>query len=167
MTANLLYFLSTLFTGAIAGLFYAYSCSVNSGLGKLTDIEYIRSMQEINRAILNIWFLLPFFGAVPVLGGATWLSFSDGNEAAGWLIVVSLLIYLIGVLGVTLGGNVPLNEALDTLEPDVLSAADLTRERKNFEVPWNRWNLIRTIASAISFVLMTLALFFLRSSFSG
>lgn len=55
---------TALTTALIAGLFYAYSCSVNPGLGNLPDKEYILTMQSINIAIINPVFMLSFIGTV-------------------------------------------------------------------------------------------------------
>jgi uncharacterized membrane protein len=56
MTTVLL-IITAVLAALIAGLFHAYSCSVVLGLGKLSDAEYLRAMQNINREILNPVFL--------------------------------------------------------------------------------------------------------------
>jgi len=50
---NITLVITTTTTSLIAGLFYAYSCSVNPGLRRLADKEYLTAMQSINKAILN------------------------------------------------------------------------------------------------------------------
>lgn len=55
--------------GLIAGLFYAYACSVMPGLARTDDRALVDAMQQINEAILNPVFALSFFGA-PVLTAA-------------------------------------------------------------------------------------------------
>jgi hypothetical protein len=52
--------------GLLAGLFYAYACSVMPGLSDAGDRSFIDSMQQINKAIENPVFFLTFLGA-PVL----------------------------------------------------------------------------------------------------
>lgn len=59
---NIIIFLTILFSGLVAGLFYAYSCSVNPGLKALSDVEYLIAMQSINRAIQNPYFFCSFMG---------------------------------------------------------------------------------------------------------
>ena len=49
-------FLTTFLMALIAGLFYSFSVSVNPGLHKLSDSEYIKATKSINRAILNPFF---------------------------------------------------------------------------------------------------------------
>jgi len=57
---QIIVFITAFFLALMAGVFYAYSCSVNPGLNKLQASDYLRTMQVINRAILNPFFLLPF-----------------------------------------------------------------------------------------------------------
>ncbi len=49
-------FVSILFTGLIAGLFYGYECSVIKGSKTLHDGAYLQLFQSINRAIQNPHF---------------------------------------------------------------------------------------------------------------
>ncbi len=57
---NIILLITATLTGLSAGLFYAYACSVNSGLGRLPDREYLAAMQSINREILNPVFFAGF-----------------------------------------------------------------------------------------------------------
>jgi uncharacterized membrane protein len=60
MTTYIVMVITATVTALIAGLFYAYTCSVNIGLGKLPDEGYIAAMQSINREILNLLFFVSF-----------------------------------------------------------------------------------------------------------
>ena len=73
-----------------------------------------------------------------------------------WLAGIAALVYLVGVFGVTVAGNVPLNEALDKFSLDG-SAEAIAAARRNFEDAWNRWNHVRTVAACITLVLMVVA----------
>ncbi|MBA2713222.1 MAG: hypothetical protein H0U55_06670, partial [Rubrobacteraceae bacterium] len=55
--------LATLSTGLVAGVFYAYSVSVNLGLAAQPDESYVATMQAINERIQNPLFFASFFGA--------------------------------------------------------------------------------------------------------
>jgi uncharacterized membrane protein len=59
LTVKATLLIAVILTGLIAGLFFAYACSVNLGLTRLADAEYLKAMQSINGAILNPWFLPP------------------------------------------------------------------------------------------------------------
>lgn len=153
-------FLVTAFLLAlIAGLFYAYSCSINPGLGKLGDGEYLRAMQSINRAILNPWFFASFMGTLLLMPVFTWMVFK--NEGVGitfYLVLAAAVIYAAGVFGVTVIGNVPLNESLDKANLDITNSEQLKTLRAGFEISWNKFHGIRTGANLISLLLFLLAL---------
>jgi uncharacterized membrane protein len=68
------------------------------------------------------------------------------------------IVYVAGVVVITLFGNVPLNEILDKSDLQVSSPQQLKELRSLFEVKWNRLHLIRTITSILSFILLTISL---------
>ena len=144
-------------TALIAGLMYAYSCSVNPGLGRLPDSEYIRAMQSINRAILNPLFFISFIGTLLLLPLSTWLHYRAGLSNAFMLMLIATLVYVIGVFGVTMFGNVPLNDAMDKFNVSSANVDSIAKQRIDFEIPWNRLHTIRTLASMVSLVLVIIA----------
>ena len=145
--------ITTIAIALITGLWYAYSCSVNPGLGQLSDDRYIASMQAINRAILNPVFFATFIGTLALLPLSTWLCYGRLSGGQWTLMVIASIVYFAGVFGVTVLGNVPLNEALDKFDLATASASEINAQRIKFEVSWNRLHAIRTIASMISLVL--------------
>jgi uncharacterized membrane protein len=149
--------LSALATALIAGLFYAYSCSVNIGLGQLPDNEYLGAMQKINAAILNPWFFASFMGTLILLPISTWLQFSAGNSTRFYLLLAASIVYVVAVFGVTVVGNVPLNEQLATANLQKLSIKQMSELRATFEKPWLLYNLVRTVASVVSLVLVLIS----------
>ena len=156
---NILFVVTGLLTGLIAGLFYSYACSVNLGLGKLADKEYLTAMQSINREILNPVFFISFIGTLIALPSSTAFIYAkEGTNVAFWLMLAATLLYAVGTFGVTIFGNVPLNEALAVFNIEGATASELAAQRSRFELPWNRLNTLRTIASISSFVLYLTAL---------
>lgn len=152
-------FLTTFLMSLIAGLFYSYSVSVNPGLNKLSDIEYLKAMKSINRAILNPLFFLSFIGTLVISPGTTALYFRNvGADSSFYLLLTSSVIYIVGVFGVTMLGNVPLNNALDALSITNQPHRELRSGRLQFEIPWNRLHTIRTVANLFSLMLTVLAL---------
>ena len=153
---NFIYFpslvVSALLTGLSAGLFYSYSCSVNLGLNKLPDAEYLRAMQQINKAILNPAFFASFMGSVLVLVLASWLSYSLQHAFQLKMLLTATSIYAIGVLGITILGNVPLNEALANFDIHAATSSEILRQRELFEQPWNRFHGVRTCCAFLAFV---------------
>jgi uncharacterized membrane protein len=144
-------------TALIAGCLYGYSVSVNGGLGKLSDEGYLSAMQSINRAILNPLFFASFMGALILLPLSTWLHYRSGASSSFLLLLAASLIYIFGTFIVTMAVNVPLNEALGKFNIQSATAAEIASQRLRFEVQWNRFHNIRTIAAIISLVLVIIA----------
>ncbi|GAA4197420.1 DUF1772 domain-containing protein [Streptosporangium oxazolinicum] len=142
--------------GLVAGLFYAYTCSVMPGLARTDDRTLISTMQQINIAILNGWFAVCFGGALVLTALAAVLHLrEDGRPVLPW-IVAALVLYVV-MLVITMVIHVPLNTALDAAgDPDRIT--DLAAVRERFEAAWVRWNLIRTLACVAAFGCLAWAL---------
>ncbi|MDQ6845152.1 MAG: DUF1772 domain-containing protein [Bacteroidota bacterium] len=156
-TATLILLITATLTGLSSGLLYAYSCSVNLGLGRLPDREYLDAMQSINKEILNPLFFIGFFGALVILPVSCFFNYSRPVSSRFIFLVIASLLYAIGVFGVTIFGNVPLNDTLAKANLPASSAEEISTLRINFEGPWNKLHTARTIASVISFVFAVLA----------
>jgi len=149
---------SVVLTGLSAGLFYAWQVSVIPGTKKVADLTYLETMQSINRAILNPAFFLIFFGPIILLSIASIYEFNT-HKVVFMLLIASAITYLIGTFGVTVLGNVPLNDQLDALQITELSEREQAVFRSTYESKWNRFHLIRTVFSVISFALATASIF--------
>ena len=149
--------ITTTGAGLIAGLLYAYSVSVNLGLSQLNSSSYLLAMQNINKAISNPLFFISFMGTAILLPICTWLAFTKSIDSPFWLLLSATILYLIGVLGVTILGNVPLNETLASFNISDASKEIIESHRIQFEKPWNDFHLIRTVTSIISFALAVFA----------
>lgn len=159
MTFSVLFQLAAvLTTGLTAGLFYGYSCSVNIGLGNLSDEKYLETFQSINAAIQNPVFFLSFMGSVFLLPLSGYLVYRNGASVSLYFLIGATLIYLIGVFGVTVFGNVPLNEQLDKSPILSSTAVEISAMRKAFETPWNAYHTVRTLCSILSFALAVLSI---------
>jgi len=142
-------------TALQAGLFYAWSCSVMLGFARLSDKEFVSAMQKTNQAIQNPVFFASFFGAPIFLVVTTVLHYSQSNRF--WLLLSATIIFLVGTFGVTIIGNVPLNNRLDQFDSESASYAEISLQRVNFERRWNNLNTIRTVASVTSLILVIIA----------
>ncbi len=142
-------------TALIAGLFYAWSCSVMPGLARLSNREFVSVMQKANRAILNPVFFLSFFGAPVFLIVSTVLHFGQPNRF--WYLLSAAIIYLAGNFGVTMFGNVPMNNVLDRFDFETASDREIARQRTNFERRWTNLNHIRAAASTLAVILLAVA----------
>lgn len=140
-------------TGLMSGLLYGWSVSVMPGTRQVASSTYVETMQHINRAIINPAFVVPFLGIPVVLGAAAVAQLRAGDQRRGWLLAAATATYVVGVLGVTVARNVPLNDALDAFDLTGSSADAIERRRGSYETPWNRWHHLRALASVGSFAL--------------
>ncbi|MFF5899988.1 DUF1772 domain-containing protein [Streptomyces argenteolus] len=141
--------LTTLATGLMAGLFAAFAYSVMPGLARSSDRTFVEAMQNINKAILNPVFMLPFMAAIPLLGLAVVLAWrGHGRATLPWL-MAALVLYLLAFV-VTSGLNVPLNDQLARAgSPDHIR--DPAAVRENFESTWVAGNIVRALLHTAAF----------------
>jgi len=136
--------------GMMAGLYFAFSAFVMRSLGSLPGPEGIHAMQSINRVILKSPFMALFFGtSLASLAFAVW-GVGRWEQAGSLALVAGGLIYLIGHFGFTAAFNVPLNDALDGVEPTTAEAARLW---STYLRRWTWWNHVRMAACLTSCVL--------------
>lgn len=154
---NMVTGLTILVTGLSAGLFFGWTVSVIPGVKRISDNSYVESLQSINRAILNPAFFIVFLGPVFFLLVSSYLQFREAMDASFWLMLCAAIAYLAGTFGVTVVGNVPLNNKLDSVLASNLDKKEASQARRSFEGPWNRLHMIRTIFSVVSFVLVLAA----------
>ncbi|MEU4538701.1 anthrone oxygenase family protein [Streptosporangium sp. NPDC023825] len=143
-------------TGLMAGLFAGFAYSVMPGLGRSSDRTLIEAMQNINKAIVNPAFMLPFMGSIPLLALAAVMAWHDhGRSALPW-IVAALLLYLVA-FGITGAVNVPLNDRLAKVTP-LRDGDALAMAREHFENRWVTWNLVRALLHTAAFGCLAWAL---------
>jgi uncharacterized membrane protein len=145
-------------TGAIAGLYFAFSVSVMRGFDGIRGDQAIPAMQSINQKIQNPVFLLSFIGA-PVAGivtGALLLALDQRRAAV--LFFVATAIYVFGSLAPTAIVNVPMNNHLDasTVPAD---PAEADRLWTDYSGRWTAWNTARGVLTTASLLVIGLALF--------
>ena len=140
-----------LLTGIMAGIFFTWSNAVMPGIGKLDDLEFLQALKSMNRVILNNAFMAVFGGAMIAVFLLPVFHFTSSPKALFWFYVGTFLLYAVGVFGVTVGGNVPLNELLDGTNLDITSVPEIKALRETIESRWNSLNLIRTVCSILTF----------------
>ena len=153
-TETIILALAILFTGIMAGIFFTWSNAVKPGIGKLSDLEYLKALQSMNRVILNNTFKIIFGGAIITTALLPIFSFNLYPNNIFWIFISTFIIYWVGAFGVTIFGNIPLNEILDKTSLETFSLEELKSLRTSIEVKWNNLNLIRTISSVLTFVLL-------------
>ncbi len=121
--------------GLLAGVFFAFSGFVMSGLRRLPDRDGAAAMRSINVTAQHPPLMIALFGTsalcvvVIVRAIATW-----SRPGAGFLLAGATLT-IVGALGVTVAVNVPLN--------DRLAAGTVTWSR--FLAGWDPANHARTV----------------------
>ncbi|MCF3179376.1 DUF1772 domain-containing protein [Streptomyces polychromogenes] len=147
---------ATLTVGLVSGLFYGFSVAVMPGLRASADRTVVETMQRINVAILNGWFLLGYVGALVFTGLALALRLVVGGSGGTAPLAGAFVAYVLVVL-VTARVNIPLNNALAQAGP-VERIADPAAVRRAFEGPWVRANTGRTVLCTVAFGLLVWAL---------
>lgn len=143
--ADLLLLAATVGAGLTGGLCFAFATFIMRALDRLGAPSAIRAMQSINATILRSAAMLVWFGTA-VAGITAAIVVPDTAHRQTFAIVATVL-YGLGAIAITGRGNVPLNEALDRVDPDAPNAAD---EWSNYLQRWNRWNAIRTAMITIA-----------------
>lgn len=153
--ANIILIITAVSTALIGGLFYGWSVSVIRGNRLLSDKDYVAFMQATNREIQNLLFFATFFGTAISLPVCAF--FFYGVYPRFWFLLAGAACYLLGVFGVTVVGNVPMNNRLDQFEMDKATDEEISAQRKNYEERWNFLNHIRSVFSIFSILFIILA----------
>ncbi len=145
--------------GLVAGVFLAFSSFVMRGLVKLPVPQAVSAMQAINVAVVPSVFLAVFMLTALLcvfLGVAALLRW---NAPGAPLRLAGSVLYFLGSFIVTVALNVPLNDRIANAKPDALETVALWA---TYLSQWTAWNHVRTVASFLASLLLTLALYQLR-----
>ncbi|MGA7932827.1 MAG: anthrone oxygenase family protein [Kovacikia sp.] len=141
--------------GLVAGVFFAFSTFVISALARRPTAEGIAAMQTINITVINPLFMTAFLGTGAACMLLMVFSLFKWHQPGAAYCLIGSLLYVIGTVLVTIGLNVPLNEALAIVKPDSPEGANLWAK---YLVDWTFWNHVRTIAALVAAALFTIAL---------
>ena len=161
MFDRILSFLCMLWVGVMAGFFFAFTVLVMPGLDAIEPLAAMSAMQAINDAVSNALFAIGFFGAVLLCLALTFRSLFRRSGLASWTALAGAMIYVVGVFGVTVGFNVPLNETLATLDPTLPENASAMTA---YIEDWTFWNNVRTLTNVLAFGLLASSIAFGKSS---
>jgi len=134
--------------GLMAGLYFAFSTFIMSALDRLGAAAAAAAMNAINAVILRSAFVPLFFGTSVAALALIIAGLLRGSDPDVSVMVAGGTIYLVGMLGVTILFNVPLNDRL------ARAPSDWPAYRR----AWSRWNHVRTLASTLAAVLFVVAL---------
>jgi uncharacterized membrane protein len=126
------------------GALFAFSSFVMGALDRLAPEHGLLAMQSINRRALTPAFMSALFA--PAAAGAA-VAIVDGGPLA----IAGAALYLLGPVGITIAGNVPLNDALARLDPaDAGSAA----RWRDYVRRWTALNHARVAVGAAAAALL-------------
>lgn len=132
---------ATITTGLLAGVFYAYACSVMLALRQVDDRTFVEVMNRINVVIVNPVFMLSFLGSVAFTALAAVLHLRGDQRTVLWWILAAVALNVLSFL-ITSGGNIPLNNRLADAH-----TGDFATLRAQFETSWVRLNILRALAN--------------------
>ncbi|MDJ0633436.1 MAG: DUF1772 domain-containing protein [Xenococcaceae cyanobacterium MO_188.B29] len=138
-----------------AGIFFAFSTFVMQALAQQPTAQGISTMQSINITVINPWFMAAFFGPALACLLLIIAVLREWDQPSAIYLLVGGLFYLIGTIGVTIAGNIPLNDALAIVSPDSTEGTMLWAK---YLTDWTFWNHIRTVAAFLAAILFALSL---------
>ena len=151
---SLIYF-AVISSALSAGIFFAFSTFVMRALALQPSASGIATMQSINVTVFNPWFYSAFFGPAVACVLLAVAALRNWEQPGALYLIAGSLLYLIGTLGVTALGNVPLNDALAILRPTSTEGAQLWSK---YLIDWTLWNHVRTAAAFLAAAMFTFSL---------
>lgn len=127
----------------VAGVFQSFSDFVMRALATTPGEGGMAAMQRINVTVMRSWFLTSFMVLVPasLALGIHALASLDGAVALS--LMLAAIIYVLGAFGVTMRGNVPMNNHLAALPAKDGSSQEYWR---HYASRWTRFNHLRMFA---------------------
>ncbi|MEE2945811.1 MAG: anthrone oxygenase family protein [Pseudomonadota bacterium] len=150
-----------LLNAGIFGFFYAWVCSTMWGLDVADPRVAIEAMQAMNASVRNMTFAPAFFGTPFALWLAAALLWRSQNIASARCFAVAGLTYFALGMLLTMGINVPMNEALAMVQvPATIEEARVIWD--DYSGTWQVWNQVRTFTSGLAFAIALAGVFFFR-----
>lgn len=133
--------------GLMGGFILAYS-TVMSALARLPSAGGVAAMQEMNIAVVSSSLFFLFFLGTAALS-LLLIAYALFNIGApgSLALVAGGLVYLVGVILITMVVHVPMNETLARLAPQ---AAETASYWGHYLQRWTQWNHVRMAAGAAS-----------------
>ncbi len=160
MALQIVVIITALLCGLVTGLLFGFVVVAMPGIGTLDDREFLRGFKVMDRVIQDRQplFMLVWIGSVMSVFATAILGLIDLDGAEQVLAVTAAAVYVLGVQVPTAAINIPLNNAVQSLDLDGMDRGALARAREDFELRWNRWNAIRTALGAAATMLLLVLL---------
>jgi uncharacterized membrane protein len=142
VTPGLLWF-SAIGCGLLAGLYFAFSAFIMTALDRIDRASGIAAMNAINVEIVRSLFMPLFMGTTITSAALAAVAVLRWGQPGALLMLAGGVLYVVGMFGVTLVCNVPLNNALAAVDKSSPAGAALWGR---YLKEWTFWNHARTIA---------------------
>ncbi|MEM1109151.1 MAG: anthrone oxygenase family protein [Planctomycetota bacterium] len=140
-------------SGLVAGLFFTFSTFVMKALGQVAPNNGIEAMQAINLTVMNPVTMGAFMGTAGLsLASVGFAVLNWQTPGSAWLLAGGLL-YLASFV-ITAAGNVPMNDALASMDASTGAAAEYWKHYLN---RWTFLNHLRTVPAALAVAAYALA----------
>jgi len=130
-----------------SGALFAFSAFVMGALDRLAPEHGLLAMQSINRRAVTPAFMTALFAPAALCVA---VAIGDGSGLA----IAGAALYLLGPIGTTIAGNVPLNDALERLDPADPQAAARWRD---YSRRWTALNHLRVALGIAAAALLVAA----------
>ena len=138
-------FAAAISSGLVSGVFLGFSSFIMPALARIAPGQGIAAMNSINITVINPLFMSLLFGTA-LIGLVLFVgTLPHLDTQRSLFILIASVLYVVGCAIVTMGCNVPLNNALAGV---VEGSADALPLWTRFLKDWTFWNHVRTAASA-------------------
>ena len=144
----------------VAGFLFAFAIVIMPGIRDLSDKDYLRAFQVMDRVIQQNQplFILVWMGSAVAVVAVAGISLWQFDLVGQGLTISAAAIYILGVQGPTMTINIPLNNQVQRMDLEETDAALLQEMRAKYETTWVGWNTNRTIVSSVVSLLLLVAL---------
>lgn len=146
----LIYEISLMSCALVAGVFLTFSDFVMRSLNGARTSAGVEVMQGINREVFKTIFMVLLIGMWGLSAALGFAAYLGALGSGGMYILWAAMIYSVGVAGVTIIFNVPMNTRLAAKDYDGAEAAAYWTEV--YYPRWTFWNWVRGIAAAVAAV---------------
>lgn len=139
----------------LGGLYFAFSTFIMTALSRIDQASGIAAMNSINLVIVRSLFIPFFIGTTLASLALALLGLARLGQPGAIAMLAGGTIYVVGMFGVTMGFNVPLNNALAAVDP---ASAEGARVWMRYLSEWTLWNHVRMLACVAASALFILVI---------
>ncbi|HLP66994.1 MAG TPA: anthrone oxygenase family protein [Rhizobium sp.] len=150
---SVLLWFSAIGCGLLAGLYFAFSTFIMRALDRTGAEAGAAAMNSINVEILRSTFMPFFLGTTVSSAILALIALLRWGEPGSLSTFLGGMLYVVGMFGVTMVFNVPLNNRLAKTDSGEVDAV-----WRHYLDVWTRWNHVRTLTSTAASALFIAAI---------